>query len=645
MLRVLRDNLRYLSWILWAVILIFVFFVFAEWGGAGQGLQGGQAVALKVDGEVITFPELDRAHRNLQQTYGRLYGGQIPAEIAQRLQLPVQAVQQLVRQRLMVQEANAAGLVISDQELGERMLELPVFRNPSGEYIGDENYQQAVRSLGYPSPKNFEAAFRQDLLVEKLTSMMRDTVDITEESVETTYRREQESARIDYLLLDSNRFLTGLDAQDNELEAFFAANTEDFRIPEKRVVRYLLVDPAEIRNTLAIDDAQVEADFQANADEYRREERVRARQILLLIGNSRDAEQARAELTALQGQIQAGADFAELATLYSEDPASKDNGGDMGYFARGEILPEVENVAFASTPGEVVGPIQTSFGLHLIEVLDKQAGGLPPFEEIKEQVRGRMLNERAVQVAAEKAAALATAATSDDDTGSAWAATAENETGVSYTESSPFGRTEPIPGLGFSPQFADTAFSLEAGTPSGAIPIGQAWAILDLVRIDPPRIPELSEVQAAVRNQFLQSRSLELAVKRLDGARTAVEGGRPLKRVAGDLNIEVSASESFNRDGNLGDLGQPDALIEAALTGSEGDLVGPFETSNGAVLARVAERVQFDREAYLQARDQTEQQLREEQASRLLESLISRRQGMADIDYSPDLNAQLENLG
>ncbi len=644
MLKVLRDNLKYLSWILWGVILVFIFFVFAEWGGAGQRLQGNQQVAVQVGNQEISYRELDRAHRNLRDSYARLYGGQIPAELSEQLQLPLQAVRQLVRQRLMVQEALDAGLQVSDRELSEEMLELPVFQDASGEFIGAERYEQAVRSLGYSNPSSFEEALRQDLLVEKLRSLFEDTVAVNDDEVEKAYREQNETAKIDYLFLPTDQATAEIEVSDAEVEAYFAAHTEDFRLPEKRIVRYLLVDPAELQSNLAIGDAEVEAYFQDNSDDYSREERVRARQILLRTDEGRDEAEAQAMLESARQRIESGEDFASIAAEISEDPTSATNGGDLGYFGRGEILPEVENVTFASELGQVVGPIRTSFGLHLIEVMDRQEGGLPPFEEVKEQVRGRMLRERATQLTAEKAVAIAAKVEGGDVAAATWPQLAQAEAGVAFFESAPFAANEPIPGIGFSPQFSAAAFDLEAGTPSEPVNMGSTWAVLDLVRVEEPRLPELNEVVADVRAATQQDKAREQNENRLASAREAIESGRTLERAASGLGVEVVSTETFNKRGAVGDLGAASELREAALQAAEGDLIGPLSVPGGVALARVAERVEFDAAQFATARDSTEQGLRQQEAGRLLESLLQRREEAAKIEYNPDLVARLDGL-
>jgi parvulin-like peptidyl-prolyl isomerase len=107
-------------------------------------------------------------------------------------------------------------------------------------------------------------------------------------------------------------------------------------------------------------------------------EQVRSRHILLRVDEERSSEQAREQLAALRARLAAGEDFAFLAAEVSEDPGSAAQGGDLGFFGRGQMVPEFEEAAFAAQVGELVGPVETSFGLHLIEVIERRPGGDEP---------------------------------------------------------------------------------------------------------------------------------------------------------------------------------------------------------------------------------------------------------------------------
>jgi len=82
-----------------------------------------------------------------------------------------------------------------------------------------------------------------------------------------------------------------------------------------------------------------------------------------------------------------GDDFAQLASEYSDDPGSKTKGGELGYFPKGNMVPEFENAAFNLKPGEISNVIETPYGYHIIKVEDKKAAEMPAFDSIKEQVR------------------------------------------------------------------------------------------------------------------------------------------------------------------------------------------------------------------------------------------------------------------
>jgi hypothetical protein len=107
-------------------------------------------------------------------------------------------------------------------------------------------------------------------------------------------------------------------------------------------------------------------------------EEVRARHILLRVDEERSAEQAREQLAAIRARLASGEDFASIAAEVSDDPGSAAQGGDLGFFGRGQMVPEFEEAAFSAQPGELVGPVETSFGLHLIEVIERRPGGVEP---------------------------------------------------------------------------------------------------------------------------------------------------------------------------------------------------------------------------------------------------------------------------
>ena len=116
------------------------------------------------------------------------------------------------------------------------------------------------------------------------------------------------------------------------------------------------------------------------------EEEVQARHILV------ETEEKAKEIA---GKLKSGGDFAALAKENSKDPGSKDNGGDLGYFTRGQMVPQFEEAAFKLEKGAVSDPVQTQFGFHVIKVEDKRAKAPPAFEVVKDRILQNLLLQKA----------------------------------------------------------------------------------------------------------------------------------------------------------------------------------------------------------------------------------------------------------
>lgn len=134
--------------------------------------------------------------------------------------------------------------------------------------------------------------------------------------------------------------------------------------------------------------------YRANPADYQSPEQVQARHILLKVEPGAAAAAARAKLDALAERARNGEDFAALAREASEDQGSAENGGDLGYFGRGRMVPPFEAAAFALTdPGQLSPVVETQFGLHLIQLVERKPGSTKPFAEVREQIIAKLRAE------------------------------------------------------------------------------------------------------------------------------------------------------------------------------------------------------------------------------------------------------------
>ncbi len=151
-----------------------------------------------------------------------------------------------------------------------------------------------------------------------------------------------------------------------------------------------------IASTVTVTDQEAKAFYDKNPDTFTLPEQVRASHILISVdpkASAADRKKARAKAEALLKQLKAGADFAKLAKEDSGCPSSK-QGGDLGYFSKGQMVKPFEDAAWALKPGQLSGVVETQFGYHIIKVTEKRGPSKIPFESVKGRIEGSLKERR-----------------------------------------------------------------------------------------------------------------------------------------------------------------------------------------------------------------------------------------------------------
>ncbi len=163
---------------------------------------------------------------------------------------------------------------------------------------------------------------------------------------------------------------------------------------ERRVVRYTLVDVNQMRQSVQVSDDMLKQQYMANIQQYQVPNRVHVQHILFMtVGKTTDAEveEIKKKAEDVLKQVKKGGKFEDLAKEYSEDPGSKDKGGDLSWITQGQTVPEFEKTAFSLSPGQVSDLVKTQYGFHIIKVLEKETAHTKPFEEVKDSLRAPLL--------------------------------------------------------------------------------------------------------------------------------------------------------------------------------------------------------------------------------------------------------------
>ena len=643
MLKVMRENLKSLQWVLWGVIAVFVLLVFVDYGRGTAGLSRPDSSVVKIGDESVTWSEYQSTYQRMEQQYRAIYQDQFSDQLAEQLRR--QALQQLIDEKIMIREARSMGLAVSDEELRDAIFETPTFKDENGRFVGDEEYTEMLRRGGF-TPASYEDQVRDGLLFGKLNQILSSNLYVSEQEVEDTYRKQVEKASIRYLQLPQARFAQQARASDEALASYFEENKAEYRMPEQRSIAYLVIEEPRLRNEIEFTDEEIEAFYDSNRDDFTQEERVRARHILLQINEERTQEQAVEQMNAIRQRIAGGEEFAAVAAEVSEDSGSKDRGGDLSYFGRGQMVPDFENAAFGAEVGVLTEPVVSGFGVHLIEVLDKQAGGLQSLDQVRGQVQNRLAADRVGDRADALAAELLAAAQTDGGPSSErLEALAAEHSSVRFATTDPFGQQDLIPGVGRANEVVDSVFGLEIGQlASEPLRTLRGPAVVMLTDIAAPRTPALDEVEIRVRQAVEQVTQIELAREALTAARDRVAAGElSLDAAAEEFGLTVNDGGEVDSNGIVPGLGLNREIADGALALEAGDLGGPVDVPLGVVVYEVTERKRFDLAEFEEQKETTRLAAERQKLEQLMDALVQERRRDGTVAF-PDA-AIREQLG
>ena len=615
----MRRHRRWLYVFLWLVIGAFVIlyipaFQQAEQTGAGELLA-------RVGGLPITVGEFQRAYIRQRQMYERLYQGRMDEATLRSLGIEQQVLDGLVSERLVRLEAQRLGLTLDDQALARAIADAPDLAE-GGKFIGAAELRRRLELQGV-SLAEFEEQRRVRLLAGRLQALVTDAVGVTPAEAEAEFRRRTEQLRAEYVFVDAARFRAEQSASDAEIRARFEAKKESYRLPERRVVSYLLIDPEPLRSRVTITEADLQAYHEQHRDEFKEEEQVCAAHVLVKVqgdagGEGHPDAEARSLAQALLTKLRGGADFATVAKASSEDKGSAEAGGDLGCFPRGRMVTEFDNAAFGLDAGATSDLVKTPFGYHIIRVQSRREETLLPLGQVKERIRQALLAQRVRALVEERVGAVSAAL----QRGRSLEEVARAQ-GLSVQKSAPMKRGEGVAPLSSS-VLAARAFELKRGAVDPEpFSLPRGWAFISLAEIEPPRLPELKEIEGEVKAGLIEEKCLEkvLSLAQELKARAAPAG---LERAAAALGLVRKETPSLvGRGQALGDLPAGRALDEAAYALAEKTLSDPVRVEGGYALLRVLERKAFDPAAFEAQKASLTASLREQKRERLFQAYLA----------------------
>lgn len=598
--------------------------------GSDASLRDPRGHLAEVAGRAVTVAEADREYRRRAEQFGS------QSEIFRQL-IYERVVDDLIRQRAMEYEAERLGLKTTPEDVAARLRQLSVLY-PDGRFIGAQAYQQLVAQEFQMSVPEFEDLIGRQAQVVKLIHWVTEGVTVSPGEIAQAYRERTERAKIEYVLFRPEDYVASVQLADQELRAEYEKNRERYQRPERRAVRYVGIDYQVLFQRVTVSPGELEGEYQRRRETYSVPERVRFRHILFLrtppgAEKPREAAALRKLADDALAQLKRGKDFAALAKQLSEDPATRERGGETGWVQRGQALPELDQAIFSTLkPGGPPAVVETQIGVHVVQLLEYQPARVRTVEEVRGEIEPVVRQQKTTQMAVEEANRLVQAVR-----GGKTLEQAAKEQGWAVRESGLFARNEQLPGAGPGEDFQDAAFRLaadSAGKPdapvSDPVSVPAGYAILQLKQVEPMHVASFEEVRGQVEQSLRQARAGALA--REAGERMAAEVAKTgTLRAAG---AAVKTSEEFGRFGAVKDLGSVSAIAPMIFSLPVGAVSPAKPLGRNWIVFRVVAR-----------QDSDPARMTPEQTNQLRQALLDEKRGLVWNVFQESTKKRLQDEG
>ena len=567
MIRTIREKL---SFVMWIVVLAFIATIIFSWGMGGIKMSDPRqtGVVAKINGEDIKYDEL----KNIEQS---LIKGEKKEDLTgvKVAELKQKAWKQFVQMVALRQEMVKNDIIVSKDQVYDE-----IRNNPLPELRSDPQFQ----TNGMFDMKKWH-----------------DIIDNPKPELEQFYTQLQMvyANRIPGMLLES-RVANGSFMSDFELLT---------KYKEEKLTAKVKFLKAEISDFMPADslitDKEIEDYYSANSKEFpnRKEQRVFEYLLFSTEMSKADSNQTLEDIEYILKQVNNGIPFKNVAKNYSED-TSASQGGDLGFFGKGKMVPEFEEVAFKSKIGKIVGPVKTKFGYHIIKVTDQKKDKKGEVTEVKAShilVKFKV-HQETFDMAAEAAINFKETYNNESDNPNAFKIIAE-KMNKKVLESPLTYETDRTNELGKIPGLGKFLFGNEIGKVSNLLICEKGYIYLMVKEIKPESKKTLEEVKKSVIYKIRREKGLELAYENLKSKATAIKDTVSMNELAANKEnkLVTGLTNNFAVNTFVDGISSTDRVFyETAMMLEIGNISEVFKGERGAYIVYLISKDLFNEKDY-----------------------------------------------
>ena len=524
-----------------------------------------------------------------------------------------QVGQQLVQQQILLDEAERLGIYADSNDV-RQYLETGAPATvlfPNGKFVGDQQYAAIIASRFNISVEEFEKSVRQDIIVRRLEALITAGVTVSDQEVRDAYRKSNVKIKFDYAVLSADDLQKQINPTDAELEAFFKKNAARYAhaVPEERTIAFFAFSADQVPGGVAQPTQQeIQQYYTAHQSEYTMPEQARARHILIKVDPGADAKTdaaAKAKAENILKQIQGGASFAELAKKYSDDPGSKDSGGELGFAQRGRMVPEFDQAIFAQPIGQYA-IVKTQYGYHIVQVEERQAAHTQSLSEVAPTIQATLVREKSAAAQENYARTLTSEAIK-----SGLQKTAEAHH-LQLVTTPPINEQGVIAALPDSSQLLAKAFQSKQGDPAQYATTGEGYAVFQVTGVSAAHAPTFADWKSHVLDDYRSEQLPSLLAQKTAELAAKAKAANDLAKAAKEMGAQVKTSDEVKEADQVPDIGALGQVAPQLFDLAPGAISGPINAGRTGVVARLVDKQEPTAAEIQQSFDQMRDQMLEQ---------------------------------
>ncbi len=535
-----------------------------------------------------------------------------------------QVGQQLVQQQILLQEADRLGISATNEDVVNYLHSGPTgaVLFPNGKFIGDQQYAALVNNRLNISVADFEDNIKRDIVLQRLRKFVTASISVGDQEVRSQYRKANIKIKFDYAVLSSDELSKSINPSDGELQAFFTKNAARYArgVPEQRKITYFAFTPNQLPGGIPQPSQQeIQSYYNQHQADYSAPESASSRHILIKLAANADAKAdaaAKAKAEDILKQIQNGGNFAELAKKYSDDPGSKDSGGELGASQRGRMVPEFDNAIFTQKIGETK-IVKSQFGYHIVQVESRQAAHVQALNEVLPTIQATLTRERVSQAEENFAKQLTQEAIKN---GLSKTAAAHH---LELVTTPAIGANGTVSTLPDGSQLVSKAFQAKQGDPAQYAPTGEGFAIFQVTGVEAAHAPSFADWKSHVLDDYRAEQLPSLLNQKTKQLADKAKATGDLAKAAKEVGASFKTSDLVGQSSQVPDFGDVGQVAPQLFDLSVGSISGPINAGRTGVVAKVLDKKEPTPDEIQKNFDQTREQLLDQRQNEAFELFAS----------------------